>query len=198
MTGKHNSTTATAHDETRRAEKAKEGEQEENSEAFHGEKGRIPRAGLTPCRKLGRATIDADGGVRHQTFANGRQTPTAPGGDPDLSEEDGVFDTESTRVSDLRANHNQAVTGEYVASKRPAFSFVLGNSGSSSSGNDQPRLPPNKRRRHRRRTNNHGTERAQASAQKLTELNDSATVSIEQVRTMSSAYVFRAVLGFRG
>ncbi|KNC84854.1 hypothetical protein SARC_02936 [Sphaeroforma arctica JP610] len=111
-----------------------------------------------------------DGKVHSQEAATDRQATKTPRGDISLTQEDVVNNDEAKGDSDLRADKEQSITGEYVASIGLPSRSSSGISGASSSGIEQPRVPPNKRRRYRRRPNNKSTARGQSSTQKLTGL----------------------------
>ncbi|KNC79400.1 hypothetical protein SARC_08200 [Sphaeroforma arctica JP610] len=113
---------------------------------------------------------DAPGKVHYQAVATGRQASKTPKGDISLSQEDVVINGEAKGDTDLRADREQYITGEHVASDGLPSRSSSGISEALSSGKGQPRLPPNKRRRHRRRSYTKGTVRGQSSTQKLTEL----------------------------
>ncbi|KNC80681.1 hypothetical protein SARC_06970 [Sphaeroforma arctica JP610] len=110
-----------------------------------------------------------DGAVHSQTAATDRQASKTPRGAISLTQEDVVINDEAKENSDLRADREQSITSEQVASDGLPSRSSSGISGASSSGTERPRLPPHKRRRYRCRKNNKGTARGQSSTQKLTE-----------------------------
>ncbi|KNC79354.1 hypothetical protein SARC_08246 [Sphaeroforma arctica JP610] len=136
-------------------------------------RGTKPRQSLT-CYTDHRAEKERmepqDRAVHSQAAATDRQASKTPRGAISLTQEDVVINDEAKGNSDLRADREQSITSEHVASDGLPSRSSSGISGASSSGIEQPRLPPNKLRRYRRRPNNKGTARGQSSTQKLTEL----------------------------